>query len=240
MNYICHSGGCPGADMTWEIEGNYYGVKTIAYSFYNHVQKGKNQKILTVEELTEGYEHVKIASVGLKRNPNISSFYVRNLLCRNWFQIKNSESVFAIGKFIDTKTVSGGTGWAVQMAIDNKKTVYVFDQEANLWTTFIYPLGYFVPINEIPKLTENFAGVGTREINENGVNAIQTILKENLSEKVELVCCKCGRIVTNECHSVHTGKPMCTICCGWGEMKNTLTSSYLKENLSGLLLNELS
>jgi len=34
---ICHSGGCPGADMEWEREGEKYGVKTIAYSFYNHV-----------------------------------------------------------------------------------------------------------------------------------------------------------------------------------------------------------
>ena len=180
-NYICHSGGCPGSDMTWEIEGSYYGVNTIAYSFYNHVQKGKNQKILTVDELNEGYEHVKIASVGLKRSPNISYPYVRNLLCRNWFQIKNSEAVFAIGMFIDTQRVKGGTGWAVQMAIDNKKPVFVFDQNFNEWTTFDYEVGVFRKIDYIPKLTENFAGVGTREINENGIKAIEKILKDNLS-----------------------------------------------------------
>jgi hypothetical protein len=28
--YINHSGGCPGADMTWENIGNEYGFKTIA------------------------------------------------------------------------------------------------------------------------------------------------------------------------------------------------------------------
>lgn len=178
-NFVCHSGGCPGSDMTWETEGSYYGVNTISYSFYNHVQKGKNQKILTVEELNEGFEHVRIASNGLKRSPNISYPYVRNLLCRNWYQVKNAEAVFAVGKFIDNKRVSGGTGWAVQMSIDNNKPTFVFDQENNKWNKFNYVLGEFEVIDYIPKLTENFAGVGTREINENGINAIKIILKEN-------------------------------------------------------------
>jgi hypothetical protein len=32
--------------MAWETIGEEYGVKTIAYSFYNHKQEGKNPKIL--------------------------------------------------------------------------------------------------------------------------------------------------------------------------------------------------
>jgi hypothetical protein len=167
--------------MKWENEGDKYGVKTIAYSFYNHVQEGKNRKVLTVEELNEGFEHVKIASKGLKRNPNCRYPYVRNLLCRNWFQVKNAEAVFAIGKFMNDTMVSGGTGWAVQMAIDNKKPVFFFDQISNRWNTFNYEGQVFETIDYVPKLTENFAGVGTREINDNGIKAIEQILKENLS-----------------------------------------------------------
>ena len=60
MNYVCHSGGCPGSDMEWEDEGNKYGVKTIAYSFYNHIQDSANQKILTVDELNEGFKNLMI------------------------------------------------------------------------------------------------------------------------------------------------------------------------------------
>jgi len=185
MNYTCHSGGCPGSDMTWEIEGSFYGVNTIAYSFYNHVQKGNNRKVLTVEELNEGYEHVKIAAEGLKRSPNIFYPYVRNLMARNWFQVKNAESVFAIGMFIDNKRVKGGTGWAVQMAIDNKKPVFVFDQINNTWFFFNYEHEMFWPYHTIPKLTEHFAGIGTREINENGVKAIETILEKNFNRGEE-------------------------------------------------------
>ena len=181
MNYTCHSGGAPGSDITWENEGCKYGVKTIAYSFYNHVQESKNQKVLTVEELNEGFEHVKIASKEIKRNPNVRYPYVRNLLSRNWFQVKNSDAVFAVGKFINTKLVSGGTGWAVQMAIDNKKPVFFFDQVNNEWNEFNYESNQFERMNSIPKLTENFAGIGTREINDNGKKAIKEIFEKNFA-----------------------------------------------------------
>jgi len=179
MNYICHSGGCPGSDMFWEDEGNKYGVTTIAYSFYGHTQKGKNRKILERPELDEGFEHVKIASMGIGRNPNPRWPYVKNLISRNWFQVKNAESVFAIGKFINKKIVSGGTGWAVQMGVDNKKPVFFFDQPTNTWNKFNYEKGEFEVIDYIPKLTENFTGVGTRELEESGMNAIKKIYETN-------------------------------------------------------------
>ena len=182
MSYICHSGGCPGSDMEWENEGIKYGVKTIAYSFYRHVQESKNQKILKAEELNEGFEAVKIANKTLKRNPERQYQYVQNLLSRNWFQVKNSDAIFAIGRKFTSyrKIVDGGTGWAVQMAIDNKKPVFVFDQKTKSWYTFNYVNNEFDVIDYIPKLTENFAGVGTREISEDGKNAIKEIFEKNI------------------------------------------------------------
>ncbi len=189
MNYICHSGGCPGADMTWENECLKYGIKTISYSFWNHKQEGRNPKILTVEELKEGFEHVLKANETLKRDPSGQAQYVKNLLARNWFQVKNSEAVFAVGKMTSDKLVSGGTGWAVQMAIDNRKPVYIFDQNVTIWYRYQYDIineGFVAnmqskdfnePLTNIPTLTENFAGIGTREINQSGIAAIQEILK---------------------------------------------------------------
>jgi len=181
MNYTCHSGGCPGSDMTWEIVGEDYGVKTIAYSFHNHVQEGKNQRILNIDELGEGWEHVVIANNKLKKRPDRQSQYVKFLLCRNWFQVKNAEAVFAIAKSMTSNTVEGGTGWAVQMAIDNKKPVFVFDQVNKCWKKFNYELDKFEVIDYTPKLTENFAGVGTREITDDGIRAIDSVLSKSLS-----------------------------------------------------------
>lgn len=181
-DYICHSGGCPGSDMEWENEGLKYGVKTIAYSFWNHKQQGRNQKILSGVELNEGFEHVLKANETMKRYPQGQPQYVKNLLARNWFQVKNSEAIFAIGKFQSSKIVDGGTGWAVQMAIDSKKPVYVFDQENNLWRQFNYAFdGFEIFQFKIPILSKNFAGIGTREINDLGKNAIVEIYRVNLT-----------------------------------------------------------
>ncbi len=181
MNYVCHSGGCPGADMEWEREGEKYGVKTIAYSFPSHVQEGKNPKILNASELDEGWEHVTRADKTLKKNVDaIASTYVRKLLCRNWFQVKNSEAIFAIGKLINNHPVDGGTGWAVQMAIDADKPVFLFFQDAmgGGWFRYMPIVGFESCRGDTPKLTKNFAGIGTRAINNYGKEAIKKIYHE--------------------------------------------------------------
>jgi hypothetical protein len=182
MKYTCHSGGCSGSDMTWENEGLKYDVHTIAYSFWNHKQEGRNQKILSEVELIEGFEAVMRANKVMKRYPQGQPQYVKNLLARNWFQVKNSEAIFAIAKkFVTEHIVDGGTGWAVQMAVDCDKPVFVFLQDSmgGSWFRYMPIVGFESCRGKIPTLTENFAGIGTREINQYGINAIKQILKQN-------------------------------------------------------------
>lgn len=186
MKYINHSGGCPGSDMTWENEGYNYGIETIAYSFPNHSQKSRNPKILSVKELEEGFQHAEIANKTLKRNLySLRSTYVRNLISRNWFQVKNSDAIYAIGTFVNDQhtLVNGGTGWAVQMAIDSLKPVFLFEQNVGNWFTYVhgYTQNAFTQLSKIPTLTSNFAGIGTREINQAGTEAIKEILKANIN-----------------------------------------------------------
>jgi hypothetical protein len=185
-NYTNHSGGCPGADMCWETAGNPHGVKSIAYSFYNHVQEGANQCILTPDELLEGWKHVEIAAKSLKRPlDRIEYPYIKNLISRNWFQVKNAEKVFAVGKFDGTsmKRVSGGTGWAVQMAIDSDTPVCFFNQPTGKWYTYLSCYRIFVEMFVTPTLTQNFAGIGTREIDAFGVMAIQKVYSETFKSR---------------------------------------------------------
>lgn len=181
MKYTCHSGGCPGADMEWEREGEKYGVTTISYSFPGHVHEGKNPKILTTSELNEGWDHVLVADKTLKKNvQNIPSTYMKSLLCRNWFQVKNADVVLAIAKSMTPTTVEGGTGWAVQMAIDNQKLLFVFDQEQNQWMEFIWTFHVFARTFD-PMLTQNFAGIGTRDLKDNGIDAIRRVYHETFT-----------------------------------------------------------
>lgn len=188
---FCNSGGAPGADTVFENECIKRGIPVIAWSFKTHKSESKCRKILTDEELKEGLEQVVIANKTLKRNVWGLKPYVRNLLSRNWFQVKNSDAIYAIGVIQKPgwNIVNGGTGWAVQMAIDNNKPVYVFDQQEGHW--FQYSTikdenlndigGRFITTKDsvfLPKLTDKFAGIGTREINENGINAIKKLLEQ--------------------------------------------------------------
>lgn len=179
MNYINHSGGAQGSDIEWENQGIKYGVKTIAYSFAGHNQRGKNVCVLSPAQLSEGYMNCVTASATLKR-PVSDKPYIKNLLSRNWFQVKGADRIYAIGKFVkgSKNLVDGGTGWAVQMAIDNNKPVHFFEQNENCWYDYDSVSKVFTVFNSIPTLSKNFAGIGTREINENGKRAIKEVYEK--------------------------------------------------------------
>jgi len=177
MNYTCFSGGATGSDTIWEFESIKKGFKVVSYSFEGHNTKSRNKVILTSKELEEGFKHIVITNQRLNRNLNNISKYVKNLISRDWFQVNSSDAVFAIGILDNNGNVKGGTGWAVSCAIDNKKPVYLFEQNDNQWYYYDYNTNYFQIYENIPKLTEKFAGIGTREINKNGISAIINIFK---------------------------------------------------------------
>jgi hypothetical protein len=116
-----------------------------------------------------------------------------NLLARNWAQVKYSNQVFAIGTIVEPgakspkgyyskakiQTVDGGTGYAVMMAINNMREVYVFDQIKLKWFRWSYSTMSFIELKETPKIrTHNFAGIGTREITADGIKAIEEVYQK--------------------------------------------------------------
>ena len=161
--YTMHSGGAEGADTLWDEMAKKYGIKSDNINHYYHGKKPNAlaNRPLTNAEFEEGKQMVMRANQTLHRRPE----KYMDLLARNWMQVKNSDAMFAIGT-LEGNIVSGGTGWAVQMAIDSGKPVYVLD----LLGTFMqwdYDKKAFVPMSEAPVLTKNFAGIGTREISTN-------------------------------------------------------------------------
>lgn len=177
-NYICNSGGAPGADTIFEVECRKKGIVVISWSFFGHNTKSAYRVNLNKEQLNEGFEHVKIANITLKRNIFRISPYVKNLLSRNWYQVKNSDAIFAVANLDGENRVSGGTGWCCSMAIDNKKSVYVFDSNFKSWFKYNYDINKFEKFEGIPKLTYKFAGVGSREIDDDGINAIKLLMNQ--------------------------------------------------------------
>ena len=186
-----HSGGAVGADTAWDTIGKEYGMTNNNHYFMNNKTPNGNKQILPEDEV-EGQKKVTVAARQMGRIE--PTHEVRSeLLIRNWSQVKYSDAIFAIGnlisknsimnhgKFAKIQQVSGGTGYAVQMAINENKPVYVFDQTSKLWFTF--DGDKFVTCG-VPKLTKNFAGIGTRELNEDGIQAIKDVYTKSSTDKV--------------------------------------------------------
>lgn len=171
--YINHSGGAVGSDTVWGEIGTEFGVKS---NHYWHGRKTPNGNVeITQAQYEDGVRHVHKANETLKRRPE----RYMSLLARNWQQVANADAVYAIGTVADDgKTVEGGTGWAVQMAIDTARPVHLFDQADNQWKRFD---GKTWVAEDTPTLTKNFAGIGTREITEAGKRAIRDVYEKTFS-----------------------------------------------------------
>lgn len=191
--YINYSGGAIGADTYWELQGEKYGAQTIAYSFIGHKTRSKNAVIVPQSTLNDADVLLKDASNILGRNPNLSNKYIANLLRRNSLQVINSDAIFAVSKIIDllNGVVDGGTGWAVAMGIQmmhknfvrkRDYNIYVFCQDRSQWFRWTVDAGFVEFEFGVPVLTKNFAGIGSRNLKENGMKAIDEVYIETIKD----------------------------------------------------------
>lgn len=181
--YVNHSGGAIGADSYWDEIGERYGVTSTHYYYGEETPRGNTE--ISEEDAKEGQQKVTIAARQMGRiKPNQQ---VRNkLLIRDWAQVKYADAIFAVTTMLNTgdemnygkKALipqgKGGTGYAMQMAINEGKPVYVFDQVRRRWFSNID--GKW-GITDAPILTPNFAGIGTRELNWYGRDAIEHVYR---------------------------------------------------------------
>jgi len=180
MIYYNHTGGAIGADSYWDEIGREFGFDNHFHYWY----KKKNPKSQDIHQISEkdyleGIKMIKKANLTLKRK-NIDKYM--HLLARNWIQVKNAETIYAIGtiKNKNRTQVNGGTGWAIQMAIDTNKEIYLFDQDTNRW---YYWNNNKFQYSNTPILTQHYAGIGTRKISKSGINAIRNVYKKTLKIK---------------------------------------------------------
>ena len=173
---VVHSGGAKGADKAWEDLSRGFATP-VHYQVEGQPTPHGNTDV-SKGEAAEADQHLRKANETLGRDLDKVKEYTKNLFRRNWSQVKNSDAVYAITNGFDAPNiVSGGTGWAVQMAIDNGKPVYIFDQSGRSgnWQQWNYDTGQFEYISKPPVPPQNFAGIGTRKINQRGVDAIKTV-----------------------------------------------------------------
>ena len=188
--HLCQSGGAIGADTAFGEAAYKAGHYTVHYAFNNMNTKCKENektKILRLElsDLLEGDKALReaqktlIGNDGKKRRYPTSSVYVNNLLRRNYHQIKRTNAVYAVSRLtLDKRHVEGGTGWAIEMAIHKRiLSIFVFDTNGSQWYIYSYDLSQFVPEYSVPRPDGIYTGIGSRELPENGKQAIDNLYR---------------------------------------------------------------
>lgn len=210
QQFIGHSGGAGGADMTWDAEGKPYGVTFKHY--YTGVKSDKNAPggnvdISNFPVAKEGASKVAQAAKvmwGYKYNTMTDE-----RLIRNWAQVVKSDAIFALApigkkgdvwsedtskpadkqrKIIASEAVQGGTGYAVEMAIQAGKKVYVYN-DPNAKAQSHLPRGWYTWNGSkfeaigTPVLTPNFAGIGSRNISDEARQAIRDVYAKTFGAK---------------------------------------------------------
>jgi hypothetical protein len=181
---ICISGGAQGADSMFALCADRVGHKVKHFGFPKHGYRSKIGEHIDV--VSGNYkkwdEHLKTANTWLERDLRNLSDYSRNLLRRNMAITFEAETaLYAVTNLVDDK-VTGGTAWAVTRANQMMMPVYLFNQLDSKWyhneMNYIGLQFPIMPEGMLPPMPEGIYGaVGSRELTENGINAIFDLYK---------------------------------------------------------------
>lgn len=182
---ICFSGGAIGADTAWCDAAIIAGHQVINYSFQKHKTDAPSHTLyrLSEAELAEADEHLKVANKTLKRYLPFHKPWIINLLRRNYYQIRDTHSVYAVSKIDKKGLVEGGSAWAVYMFVDKLKyegkqlddcPIYVYSQVTRTWMQ-LEEDGWFALDKQPPTPHGLWTGIGTRDLTDDGALAIKSI-----------------------------------------------------------------
>ena len=185
--YKMFSGDALGSDKTWESIGREYGLEDVTHH---------TEKTLTPEQSKEARPYLIEANKKVGRNYPSTNQNTNQLLERDYLQARDADAVFAVGTIVTPSergtnrwAIKGGTQWAVQVAIDMGKPVYIFNQKGkdpktgkivgdNKWYTTTD--GMDLKIIDTPALTPNFAAIGTRSLTAEGKKAIRDVFEKSM------------------------------------------------------------
>lgn len=192
-SYTLHSGGATGADYAWGKHGEKWGLGKANHYFCGEKTPYGNTPI-SAEDIEEGKKAYPTAAKMLGRSVSTKPEVV-NLMVRNWAQAKHADAIYGIVKDFDDgveyKHPAGDTGYALMYGVMLHKPVYVFSEATGKWYKAHYDeAGHFTRFREYnntkgenmtPTLTKDFAGVGTRGIDQPGQDAIEAVYQKTFN-----------------------------------------------------------
>ncbi|NUR57083.1 MAG: hypothetical protein HOQ29_21795 [Acidobacteria bacterium] len=176
-DYILFSGAAPGAEAEFGACAERHGIEEVNFTFDGHTEaRRRGIRVLNHEELQAG--DVSLAYVSrLMHRRYTDSPTLRKILQTLWYQVNSGQEIYVIGVVQDDLTVRGGTGWGAEFAKLCNKPLFVFDQDRNGWFRWS---GEDWEKSDVPRITHpHFTGTGTRQIHDNGRQAIEDLFEKN-------------------------------------------------------------
>jgi len=199
---VGHSGGAAGADSKWDEIGQEFGP--IQFKHYYTGERSPENAPKGNVDITDTPVAVTGATKVAQAAAQMWGYKYKTMkdqrLIRNWAQVANSQAVYAIApigkegdywgedmkkkpedrRVLAKEAVQGGTGYAVEMAIQAGKPVYVYN-DPNAKAGSHLPKGWytwdgknFVAI-DTPMLAKNFAAIGSRNMSAEAEQAIRDV-----------------------------------------------------------------
>ena len=170
---VLHSGGALGADTDWHLTAERFGLDRynhyMAQSYTDSISKELKSRRIKSRPIKDELIKDTIRTMNLLTGTHLSLTdetgklnYVSALKARNFFQVFNAESVYAVVTSSSDDGVGGGTNGAVQLGITMGKPVYVYDVTDGQW--YSYGSKGSTAIDLPPTIKGHFAGVGARDI----------------------------------------------------------------------------
>jgi len=161
-----YSGGAIGSDFHWEK-----GTKLHVPHHPFYIVSFDSQELL---KQADEYLHLVLKKI--KRSLPHSD-YTLNLFRRDFFQVLEADDVFSISEISDDKKeILTGAIYGVNYAQMLEKNIFIFCQLSAEWHKFDYEKQEFVVLENMPKIENDSALIGTRDILPYAISEIDKIL----------------------------------------------------------------
>jgi hypothetical protein len=171
-----YSGGLRGSEAEFGIQAEKWGVNEVTFTYDGHqLSRDRGLVVLGPEELKRGDISMEIVCMRMNRTyANTES--IQKVMQMIFHMVNKGYQVFVMGRIQPNNTVKGGTGWTVELAKLFNRPLSVFDQNRNTW--FDWQNNSWV--ESLPVIEhKTFVGTGTRDLSEEGKQAIQDLFKRS-------------------------------------------------------------
>lgn len=175
-----YTGGHRGSENEFGRLSEQWGINEVNFTFSGqNIERTRNVKVLTPEELEKGNVSMEIVSARMGRKFTRAE-KIRKVIQSIFHMVNNGYHIVAVGWIKPDDTVKGGTGWAVELAKMFNRPISVYDQDQKEW--FSWENNKWVPDTPVIR-DKTFVGSGTRNLTEDGRKAIYNLYERSFGSK---------------------------------------------------------